>query len=106
MVSYRDGLKGSVAISLIQARLKMAYEANAMGFECPSWNVKAWEAKLRDFGGNPMEHNAKPMVEEHAKVAEKVVDTDADAGKNVGGDAGTDAGADAVEAMVEEGVVP
>ncbi|KAJ0917954.1 hypothetical protein HanRHA438_Chr05g0212011 [Helianthus annuus] len=41
MASYREGLKSSVVISLLQARLKMAYEAKALGFECPSWNVDA-----------------------------------------------------------------
>ncbi|KAJ0821024.1 hypothetical protein HanPSC8_Chr16g0715131 [Helianthus annuus] len=51
MTTYREGLKGSVVISLLQARLKMAYEAKALGFECPSWNVSAWEAKLKDLGG-------------------------------------------------------
>ncbi|MFS7962802.1 hypothetical protein Hanom_Chr08g00730781 [Helianthus anomalus] len=33
MASYREGLKNSVVISLLQARLKMAYEAKALGFE-------------------------------------------------------------------------
>ncbi|MFS7984290.1 hypothetical protein Hanom_Chr11g00984781 [Helianthus anomalus] len=32
----------------------MAYEARTMDFECPSWNVNAWEAKLKDLGGNPV----------------------------------------------------
>ncbi|MFS7948968.1 hypothetical protein Hanom_Chr06g00566031 [Helianthus anomalus] len=84
----------------------MAHEAKAMGFECLSWNVEAWEAKLRDLDGNPVEHPAKPVVEEPAKVVEKVVDADADTGKNAGGDAGADAVVDAVEAMVEEGAAP
>ncbi|KAM0061492.1 hypothetical protein Hdeb2414_s0004g00136761 [Helianthus debilis subsp. tardiflorus] len=102
MASYREGLKSSVVISLLHARLKVAYEARAMGFECPSWNVDAWEAKLRDLGGNPVELPAKPVVEEPSQAAEKVVDAGDDAGRNAGGDAG--AGAD--EAMVEEGVAP
>ncbi|MFS7930172.1 hypothetical protein Hanom_Chr04g00341001 [Helianthus anomalus] len=38
MASYREGLKVFVVVSLLQARLKMAYEAKAMGFKCPSWN--------------------------------------------------------------------
>ncbi|MFS8001468.1 hypothetical protein Hanom_Chr13g01190701 [Helianthus anomalus] len=67
MVSYRESLNGSVVISLLQARLKMAYEAKDLGFECPSWNVEAW---LRELGGNLMEHPAKPIVEEPAKVAD------------------------------------
>ncbi|MFS7997323.1 hypothetical protein Hanom_Chr12g01140391 [Helianthus anomalus] len=70
MVSYRESLKGSVVISLLQARLKMAYEDKAMGLECPSWNVEAWEAKLRDLGGNPVEYPAKPVVEEPIKVVD------------------------------------
>ncbi|KAJ0467920.1 hypothetical protein HanIR_Chr14g0690721 [Helianthus annuus] len=36
MASYQEGLKSSVVIYLLQAKLKMAYEAKAMGFECPS----------------------------------------------------------------------
>ncbi|KAJ0443939.1 hypothetical protein HanIR_Chr16g0826311 [Helianthus annuus] len=98
MASYWEGLKSSVVISLLQARLKMAYEAKAVGFECPSWNVDAWEAKLRDLGGNPVEHPAKSVAEEPSQVAEKTADA--------GGDAEKNAGADAVEAMVEEGAAP
>ncbi|MFS8025979.1 hypothetical protein Hanom_Chr16g01481551 [Helianthus anomalus] len=41
VASYRESLKNYVVISLLQARLKMAYEAMALGFECPSWNIKA-----------------------------------------------------------------
>ncbi|KAM0041688.1 hypothetical protein Hdeb2414_s0011g00369221 [Helianthus debilis subsp. tardiflorus] len=96
--SYREGLKGSVVISLLQARLKMAYEAKTLGFECPSWDVKAWEAKLRDLGGSPVEYPAKLAGEGPSKAAEEV----ADAEKNPGGDAG--AGADGV--VVEEGAAP
>ncbi|KAM0070940.1 hypothetical protein Hdeb2414_s0001g00019121 [Helianthus debilis subsp. tardiflorus] len=47
MSSYRDGLKGSVVVSLLQARLRMAYEAKALGFECPSWTTEA----AADAGG-------------------------------------------------------
>ncbi|KAF5759993.1 hypothetical protein HanXRQr2_Chr16g0748101 [Helianthus annuus] len=99
VVSYREGLKSYVVISLLQARLKMAYEAKAKGFECPSWNVDAWEAKLRDLGGNPVERPAKAVVEEPSKVAEKVTDAGGNAEKDAGKDAGPDAGEDA---MVEE----
>ncbi|MFS7912634.1 hypothetical protein Hanom_Chr02g00132231 [Helianthus anomalus] len=49
MASYRGRLKNSVVISLLHARLKMAYEAMALGFECPSWNIKDWEVKLKDL---------------------------------------------------------
>ncbi|MFS7939572.1 hypothetical protein Hanom_Chr05g00453351 [Helianthus anomalus] len=103
MASYRESLKGSVVVSLLQARLKMVYEARAMGLECLSWNVEAWEAKLRDLGGEPMKLPVKPLTEEPTKAA------DADATKDDGGDIGKDAekdvGPDAGEgeAMVEEG---
>ncbi|MFS8026855.1 hypothetical protein Hanom_Chr16g01491591 [Helianthus anomalus] len=82
MVSYREVLKSSVVISLLQARLKMAYEAKTKGFECPSWN-----------------HPAKAVVEEPSKGAEKVTDAGGDAEKDVGADLGPGAGAG--EAMVE-----
>ncbi|MFS7930606.1 hypothetical protein Hanom_Chr04g00346221 [Helianthus anomalus] len=67
MISYREGLKSFVVISLIQARLMMAYETRAAGFECPTWTIDAWEAKLKDLGGNPMEYPAKPEVGESSK---------------------------------------
>ncbi|KAJ0482334.1 hypothetical protein HanRHA438_Chr13g0610691 [Helianthus annuus] len=51
MVSYRDSLKSSVVTTLLQARLKMAHEAKTLGFECPSWDVGAWETKLKNLGG-------------------------------------------------------
>ncbi|MFS8001465.1 hypothetical protein Hanom_Chr13g01190671 [Helianthus anomalus] len=103
MASYREGLKSSVVIYLLQARLKMAYEARAIGLECPSWNVDAWEAKLRDLGGNLVEHPAKPVVEEPSKAAENAVDAGGDAEKDAGADPGAGAG-DA--SMVEEGAAP
>ncbi|MFS8033738.1 hypothetical protein Hanom_Chr17g01573131 [Helianthus anomalus] len=67
MNSYREGLKGSVGISFLQARLKIVYEARALGFECPSWNVNEWEARLKDLGGNPVELPSKPVVEQLPK---------------------------------------
>ncbi|KAJ0726132.1 hypothetical protein HanPI659440_Chr12g0466791 [Helianthus annuus] len=103
MSSYSEGLKSSIVISLLQARIKMAYEAKAKGFECLSWNVDAWEAKLSDLGGNPVEHPAKPLAEEPSKEAGKVTDASGDAEKDAGADPGRGAGADAGEAMVEEG---
>ncbi|MFS7903919.1 hypothetical protein Hanom_Chr01g00029841 [Helianthus anomalus] len=99
MTTYREGLKGSVVISLLQARLKMAYEAKTLGFECPSWNVSSWETKLKDLGGSPVEYPAKPAGEEPSKVAEEA----ADAEKNPDGDGGVDAGGNAVG---EEGAAP
>ncbi|MFS7945684.1 hypothetical protein Hanom_Chr06g00527121 [Helianthus anomalus] len=96
MASYRESLKGSVVVSLLQTRLKMAYEARAMGLECPSWNMEAWEAKLRNLRREPVKPTVKPVTEEPTKVA----DADADGG-DVGKDVGPDAGEG--EAMVEEG---
>ncbi|MFS7962300.1 hypothetical protein Hanom_Chr08g00725041 [Helianthus anomalus] len=108
MASYRESLKGSVVISLLQARLKMAYEARAIGLECPSWNVEAWEAKLRDLGDELVKPPVKPVTEEPTKAAnadaDAIKDDDGDAWKDVGKDVGPDAGEG--EAMVEEGAGP
>ncbi|KAM0006563.1 hypothetical protein Hdeb2414_s0168g00821241 [Helianthus debilis subsp. tardiflorus] len=101
MVSYREGLKSSVVISLLQARLKMAYEAMVAGFNCPAWTIEAWETKLRDLCSAPMEYPAKPMVGESSKEAKKALDVGGDADKDAGADLGPDAGE---EAMVEGGV--
>ncbi|KAM0057098.1 hypothetical protein Hdeb2414_s0005g00154231 [Helianthus debilis subsp. tardiflorus] len=100
MVSYREGLKGSVVISLLQARLKMAYEAKVTGFECPTWTIEAWEANLKDLCGAPMEYPAKPAVEASSKAAEMEVDAGDDADKDARVDLGPDVGS---EAMVDEG---
>ncbi|KAJ0742720.1 hypothetical protein HanPI659440_Chr10g0367351 [Helianthus annuus] len=104
MNSYQEGLKGSIVISLLQARLKMAYEAKAAGFECPAWNIDAWEAKLKDLGGNPVEYPAKPEAGASSKVAEVAAEASDEVGKDpmVEADAGTGGGG---EAMVE-GVAP
>ncbi|MFS7945718.1 hypothetical protein Hanom_Chr06g00527491 [Helianthus anomalus] len=61
----------------------MAYEARAMGLECPSWNVEAWETKLRDLGDEPVKPPVKPVTEEPTRAA----DANADATKDDGGDA-------------------
>ncbi|MFS7964063.1 hypothetical protein Hanom_Chr08g00745751 [Helianthus anomalus] len=103
MNTYREGLKGSVVISLLQARLKMAYEAKAMGFECPSWNVNAWEVKLKDLRGNPVEYPAEPTGEEPSKAADEAADAGGDAEKNHGGDVGVGVGGNIA---VEEGAAP
>ncbi|KAJ0898713.1 hypothetical protein HanRHA438_Chr08g0359941 [Helianthus annuus] len=100
MASYRESHKNSVVISLLQARLKMAYEARALGFECPSWNIKAWEMKLKDLGGNPVEPPSKPAAEEPEKV------DDAGAIKDAGKDAADEAGINAGEDTMEEGAAP
>ncbi|MFS7993956.1 hypothetical protein Hanom_Chr12g01100241 [Helianthus anomalus] len=36
MASFRDGLKGSVVVSLLQAMIKIAYEARIADFKCPT----------------------------------------------------------------------
>ncbi|KAJ0801263.1 hypothetical protein HanPI659440_Chr03g0115321 [Helianthus annuus] len=100
MVSYREGLKSSVVISLLQARLKMAYEAKVAGFECPTSTIEAWETKLKDLCGAPVEYPAKPVVGESSKAAEKAVDAGGDADKDAGADLGPDA---CDEAMVDGG---
>ncbi|MFS7918407.1 hypothetical protein Hanom_Chr03g00200631 [Helianthus anomalus] len=44
MISFRDGIKNSTVISLLQARIKMAYKAKETGLECPVWPVDSWVA--------------------------------------------------------------
>ncbi|XP_035839646.1 uncharacterized protein LOC110912696 [Helianthus annuus] len=75
MVSYRESLKSSAVTSLLQARLKMAHEAKALGFECPSWDVDAWETKLRSLGGT----STKPAAEGFSKAVEKPTSAERDA---------------------------
>ncbi|MFS7995579.1 hypothetical protein Hanom_Chr12g01119581 [Helianthus anomalus] len=36
MISFREGIKNSTVVSLLQARIKMAYEAKETCLECPS----------------------------------------------------------------------
>ncbi|KAJ0783552.1 hypothetical protein HanLR1_Chr01g0021641 [Helianthus annuus] len=36
MISFREGIKNSAVVSLLQARIKMAYEAKETGLECPA----------------------------------------------------------------------
>ncbi|MFS7962158.1 hypothetical protein Hanom_Chr08g00723371 [Helianthus anomalus] len=76
------------------AQVENGHEDKALGFECPSWNVEAWEVKLRDLGGNPVEHPSKPVVEEPSKAGEIVTDAGGDAEKDVGADLGPGAGGD------------
>ncbi|MFS8035154.1 hypothetical protein Hanom_Chr17g01589711 [Helianthus anomalus] len=78
----------------------MAYEAKVVGFECPTWTIEAWEAKLKDLCGAPVEYPAKPVVEESSKAAEMAVDAGGDDDKDAGANLGPDAGG---EAMVDEG---
>ena len=95
MVSYRESLKSSVVISLLQARLKMAHEAKTLGFDCPSWDVGAWETKLKNLGGTFSKSNA----DESSKAAEKATDAEKDAEA----DPKTDA---AETTMDQEGTTP
>ncbi|MFS7955703.1 hypothetical protein Hanom_Chr07g00645731 [Helianthus anomalus] len=99
MTTYREGLKGSVLISLLQARLKMAYKTKTLGFECPSWTLSALETKLKDLRGSRVEYPAMPTGEEPSKAVEEV----ADAEKNPDGVGGADVGENAAG---EEGATP
>ncbi|MFS7987918.1 hypothetical protein Hanom_Chr11g01028431 [Helianthus anomalus] len=90
----------------------------ALGFQCPSWKTKAWEANLRDLAGNPAEPPVKSAAEEPATVLNASASKDAggDAGTNAGedvagedsaDDAGTNAGEDAArDVMMKEGAAP
>ncbi|KAJ0599700.1 hypothetical protein HanIR_Chr03g0107901 [Helianthus annuus] len=93
MVNYRESLKSSVVTSLLQARLKMAHEAKALGFECPSWDVNAWETKLRSLGDT----STKPAAEGSSKAVERPTGAERDAKADLETDA-------AENTMNEEGV--
>ncbi|XP_021991059.1 uncharacterized protein LOC110887798 [Helianthus annuus] len=95
MVSYRESLKSSVVISLLQARLKMAHEAKTLGFDCPSWDVGAWETKLKNLGGT----SSKSTVDEPSKTVEKATDAE----KDTEADPKTDV---AESTMDQEGTTP
>ena len=105
MVSFREGIKASAIVSLLQARIKIAYEAKETGLVCPAWPVDSWVAKLKELGGK-----AVPLpVEagEFSKSAE-VVDQAGDkkdAGADAGEDAGEDAGAEKPEKVGEDAAV-
>ncbi|KAJ0886682.1 hypothetical protein HanRHA438_Chr09g0382261 [Helianthus annuus] len=103
MATYREGLKGSVVISLLQARLKMAHEAKALGFECPSWNVDVWETKLKTLGGHSNEHPVKSAAVGSSKAMEELTGAGDEAEKEVRANPEADAGE---YAMIEEGVAP
>ncbi|XP_021991701.1 uncharacterized protein LOC110888484 [Helianthus annuus] len=51
MVSFREGIKAPAIVSLLQARIKMAYGAKETGLVCPAWPVDSWAAKLKKLGG-------------------------------------------------------
>ncbi|KAM0061405.1 hypothetical protein Hdeb2414_s0004g00135601 [Helianthus debilis subsp. tardiflorus] len=86
MISFREGIKNSAVISLLQAQIKMAYEAKETGLECPAWPVDSWVAKLKELGGNRMPYPSKCGARESSKTAQMVVE--AGEKKDAGGDAG------------------
>ncbi|KAJ0809795.1 hypothetical protein HanPI659440_Chr01g0019361 [Helianthus annuus] len=98
MVSFQEGIKASAIVSLLQARIKMAYEAKETGLVCPSWPVDSWVAKLKELGSKAVPHPTE--AGESSKSAE-VVDKAGDK-KDAGADAGTDAGEDAEAEKTEK----
>ncbi|MFS8008798.1 hypothetical protein Hanom_Chr14g01277111 [Helianthus anomalus] len=94
MISFRVGIKKSTAISLMQARIEMAYEVRETGLECPAWPVDSWVAMLKDLGGNHVSYPAKSGVGEPLKAAEVAVE--AGEKTEAGADAGQDDAQDAV----------
>ncbi|KAJ0682489.1 hypothetical protein HanPI659440_Chr16g0647911 [Helianthus annuus] len=91
MINFREGIKTSAIVSLLQARIKMAYEAKETGLVCPAWPVDSWVAKLKELGGKAVPLSVE--AGESSKSAE-VVDQAGDK-KDAGADAGEDAGEDA-----------
>ncbi|KAJ0899711.1 hypothetical protein HanRHA438_Chr08g0371751 [Helianthus annuus] len=98
MVSFREGIKASAIVSLLQARIKMAYEAKETGLECPAWPVESWVAKLKELGGKAVPYPGE--TGESSKSAE-VLDK-AEEKKDVGADAGEDAAQDAEAEKTEK----
>ncbi|MFS8007659.1 hypothetical protein Hanom_Chr14g01263661 [Helianthus anomalus] len=76
MISFREGIKNSAVVSLLKARIKMAYESKEIGLECPAWPVDSWSGAW-----------------ESSKAAEVVVE--AGEKKDVDADVGQDAAQDA-----------
>ncbi|KAJ0482232.1 hypothetical protein HanOQP8_Chr13g0491861 [Helianthus annuus] len=72
MISFQEGIKNSAVVSLLQARMKIAYEAKETSLECPSWPVDSWVAKLMELGGNLVSYPVKAGVGETSKAAEVV----------------------------------
>ncbi|KAJ0576238.1 hypothetical protein HanOQP8_Chr05g0179651 [Helianthus annuus] len=70
MIYFRVGIDNSAVVSLLQARIKMAYEAKETCLECPTWLVDSWVAKLKELGGNPVPYPAKAGAGETSKAAE------------------------------------
>ncbi|MFS7945660.1 hypothetical protein Hanom_Chr06g00526861 [Helianthus anomalus] len=105
MVSFWEGIKNLAVVSLLQAHIKMAYEAKETGLECPSWPVDSWVAKLKELGGKVVSYPAgagesSKLVEVVDKSGEKK-----DAGEDAGEDAAQDAEAEKTEKAGEDAVV-
>ncbi|MFS7912416.1 hypothetical protein Hanom_Chr02g00129701 [Helianthus anomalus] len=96
MTSFGDCLKNSAVVSLLQARIKIAYESKDAGFECLTWPVDTWVAKLKDLGGSPVPYPTKSGTGEPSKVEEAAVEAggkteaEADAGEGGAKDVGED----------------
>ena len=107
MISFREGIKNSAVISLLQARIKMAYEARETGLECPAWPVDSWVEKLKDLGGNHVPYVAKSGAGEPSKAAEVAVEAGekTDVGADVGQDAAQDASGEEVKKTGEDAAV-
>ncbi|MFS7912222.1 hypothetical protein Hanom_Chr02g00127381 [Helianthus anomalus] len=99
---YEDKFKAETqeAQITVKNRLKMAYEAKVAGFECPSWNIDAWEAKLKDLGGNRVEYPAKHETGASSKAAEVAAEEVGKVGKDPMVEVDAGAGRDG-EAVVE-----
>ncbi|MFS7920016.1 hypothetical protein Hanom_Chr03g00219351 [Helianthus anomalus] len=79
----------------------MAHEAKR--FECPSWNVDAWETKLKALGGHPIDHPVKSAAADSLKAMEKLPGTGDKTEKDIQANPEENAVEDV---MIEEGVAP
>ena len=109
MVSFREGIKASDIVSLLQAHIKMAYEAKETGIVCPAWPVDSWVAKLKELGGKavpiPAEAGESSKSAEVVDKAGDKKDAGADAGEDAGQDAEQDAGAEKPGKVGEDAAV-
>ncbi|KAJ0702519.1 hypothetical protein HanPI659440_Chr14g0540631 [Helianthus annuus] len=95
MISFQEGIKNFVVVSLLQARIRMAYEAKETSLECPAWPVDSWVANLKELGGNHVPYPSKSRAGESSKAAEVVVE--AEEKKDADADAAQDAGAEGLK---------
>ncbi|MFS8034463.1 hypothetical protein Hanom_Chr17g01581411 [Helianthus anomalus] len=95
MISFQEGIKNSAIVSLLQSRIKMAYEAKETSLECLAWPVDFWVAKLKEIGGNHVPYPSNFGAGESSKAVEVVVE--AGEKKDAGQDAAQDAGAEEVK---------